>query len=551
MKQVIIGGYNDALSKTATEHNVVMGGCAWNGTASRVWNVVPTAGTFTRLSVELSGVPGTNPYLITLYVNGSASTLAVTIAADGTTGVDTDTVNVSAGDYIYLESSRPSGNPDNTPTARWSIVFNGTTANESIVMGVNCAYEVSAVYCPLTVGYNNSITTDETLVYQVIPTGGSFKKLYARLSTDPGTDPDAYTLKLRVDGADSDDGSGNPLSLTIVANNTTGNDTTHTIAVVAGNYCNFTIIPVDTPSAYPWVAFGMVFLATTDGESLILGQSSDPPTNNVTNYNYLNTTLHNNVWGTTEYFQGGQDPGDDMVLKNFYVKQSGASGDGNTWTYTVRGGGGSTNLVVAIAGAADTTGSDTNAAHNYTVAAYDDLAIMSVPDSSPTARYVYWGLVCYIAPAANITVTPSTLSLTITSYAPVNQLVIPGSIGSYHNQVRSYNSRSDYSNHLGPFHHRICSGNKRSDDPNHLSPYHNQVCPDASREHPRRPVRDGCHYIRAFDRLKRICHPNHLSSYHHRVCASDKRSDHSNHLGAGYYWLCASPESQHPHSSSL
>lgn len=404
MKQVIIGGRNDAVSAT-TEYNCLMGGYNWGATAALRTQVIPTGGTLSRLSFELSAAPDpgtTGSYTFTLYVNGSATALVVTIAGDNTTGIDvTHTVNVSAGDYVYLECV-DADTPAATPTARWSCVFEGTTANESIILGINYTNNAATLYAPIG-GNAVAGTTTEAANVVIIPTDGYLKKLYVRLTNgDAGTSPDAYTYKLRVNSADSNDGSGNPLAVTLVADTTTGNDTAHSIDVTPGMAVCLATIPVETPSNVAcYAAYGLVFLADTDGESLILGSSSDGITNSQTEYQYLQTTNGSNTWGTTEVFQGGQAPTGNMVLKKFYVKLSGSPGAGNDYDFTIRGGGGNTTITVNI-GETDTTGNDT--VHTYSCAAYDDLSIMAVPTSAPTARNAHWGLVCYMAPAgwANI-----------------------------------------------------------------------------------------------------------------------------------------------------
>ncbi len=99
------------------------------------------------------------------------------------------------------------------------------------------------------------------------------------LSADPGTDPDAYTFTLRKNGADTG------LTCTIVADATTGNDTTHTVSVVAGDVLTMAAVPVSTPATTNIiVSFGMTFLADIDGESIILGGLSDDLSNSATEY---------------------------------------------------------------------------------------------------------------------------------------------------------------------------------------------------------------------------------------------------------------------------
>ena len=416
MSQVIIGGYADALSNSATEYNSVQGGYAWGSVARQKYQLISTSGTFSHLSIELSANPGTDTdaYTITLMVNGNPSALAIIFNAADTQAVDTDTVDVVAGDYIELRSTITS-TPDNVPTARWSIVFSGAIANESIILGGGVASKVNTYYYPLSSTYNVASTTSISNVYQIFPTGGAVRNLYVRLHVSPGTDPDPDDLCFTVYKNDSP----TLLTCTVVGSATTGYDNNDVINVSAGDYLYIEFKPENTPVNGPDVAYGITFVATTDGESLILGQSSDAPTNSQTEYNYLNTTAWNNIWDTTENLQGGQSPTGNMVLKNFYVKLASAPGASpNAWAFTIRGGGGSTDITVSITGAATTTGSDTT--HTYTCVAYDDLAIMAVPTDAPTAGKVYWGLVCYIAAVTAPTITISVATNTENTTATLN-----------------------------------------------------------------------------------------------------------------------------------
>ncbi|GAJ24425.1 unnamed protein product, partial [marine sediment metagenome] len=49
MKQVIIGGYDDRLSPSATEYNALAGGYTWSDSTSRGKQIVSTPGTLSNL----------------------------------------------------------------------------------------------------------------------------------------------------------------------------------------------------------------------------------------------------------------------------------------------------------------------------------------------------------------------------------------------------------------------------------------------------------------------------------------------------------------------
>lgn len=393
MKQVIIGGINSILSATATEYNPVVGGYVWTTTADNKKQVVSAPGTLSNLLVELSAAPGNgNGYTLTLMKNGTPTDLAVTISGTDTTGLDTDSVAVVAGDIIQLRCV-PSGTPA-TPIARWSVLFKGTNANESLILGLSKGSATATRYCPVMHARNASWTAEGDM-YQIIPTPGKIMNLFVALSESPGASPCAYRFTLRKNGEST------ALVVTITGPDTTGNNAVNEIVVAAGDYVNLMIEPLNTPSAEPVVWFGFTFVADTDGESLLLGQSSVSPSTAITRYNHLVSTGYNTAWDATEadMYQGGQP----MTLKKLYVKLSGAPNGGKSYLIGARVNG-TTRLSVTIADAA-TTGSDL--VNTWDVVNFDDLNMISTPSGTPTAIDVYWGLVGYIEPPPPPTIKPS------------------------------------------------------------------------------------------------------------------------------------------------
>lgn len=398
MEQVIIGGINNPLDDTDTEYNHLHSGETWSTSESFMQEVVSTGGKIKNLFVELDDSPGAdNNYVFTVRVDGSGvGCPTCTIADAATSGSDTtNEIAVSAGDLVCIECV-----PTGTPTARkarWSVMFEGTTANESLLLG-SSGLGAGGQLNPAATEYNQATggddwTTTENNFRQVCPTGGVIKNLYVRLSTDPGTDPDAYRFTLRYDGANSDDGEGNPLQVTIVADSTTGHDTTHEIAVAAGHILTIMCEPLDTPSGTPIATWGMTFVATTDGESIIMGGSDGDLDRNATEYNYL-AAQKGAAWNDTE--SSNYQLAQECTLKKLYILLSGSPSQDDNYTFTVRLNGTSpgSGLVVTIADAA-TTGNDTT--NTIAVSDSNELNLMVVPTSSPDSRDAYWGLVCYIA----------------------------------------------------------------------------------------------------------------------------------------------------------
>ena len=388
MKQIIVGGYPDALNNASDEYNSLAGGRLWSNVAGINKQVISCDGTFRRLHVELDGVPGTNPFYFTLEVNGVASTLVAIVTAAATQGRDiTHSVAVNTGDYVRLIQTRPDGNPTNTPTAKWSCEFEGDNPGESLLLS-NCGSNIAATQYASVQNGTGAGSATELNVYQIIPTDGKIRDLYGIFSASPGAAPEAYTVTLRVNGADS------TLTFTITAPNTTGSDTTHEVAVNAGDYVSYSIVPVNAPTVAPLVYLGAVFAPDIDGESILMGCSYDWPANAATEYQML-TGVGILVWDPTEAnrLQNGQSATPSATLRKFYVRLFGAPGAGTSRDISVRVNGAASGITVTIADLA-TTASDL--VHTYDLQDYDDLSIENVPVGVPTCNVTYWGMVCYI-----------------------------------------------------------------------------------------------------------------------------------------------------------
>jgi len=395
MEQVILGGTRFyALDTSATPYyNTLMGGNTWSNLENRRYQVVPCAGTLSNLRLKLSAAPGAGKsYTFVVRKNGADTDITVTISDANTTGADTaHTVSVAAGDTVGLESVG-SGTPD-AASAIYTTKFTGNSAEESMLLGSTATLlNVSATEYNFVVTGNGGMFADEPVRYEVIPTPGKIKNFYVKLDIDPGTSPDAYRFTLRVNGANSDDGEGNPLQVTITANDTTGSDTTHEIPVSAGDKVDIMVEPLNTPSATPVPAWGMCFKADTDGESLILNGDADDLSVSAAEYHDLcGVDL---TWDATEADR--QMLIQECTLKKLYIYISTPPGDGKSYALTLRQNSGASSLTVTISGASDQAGNDT--AHDVSVSNDDEMSLESSPTGTPTATEAFWGLVGYIEP---------------------------------------------------------------------------------------------------------------------------------------------------------
>jgi hypothetical protein len=393
--QVIVGGYNNTMA-LATEYNMLMGGDVWTTTTTSVQQVVPTAGTFNSLYVEMpSTVLAGATRTFTVMKNGSPTSLAVTLSEGEASGSDTsNTVSVVAGDLVMLRNTS-TGSPGNY-IARWSTLFTATNIGESICMAVNNGNSATTYYSMLQ-GLGGGSASVETQIKQPIPTSGTLKDMYVQLATNPGGSG-SYTITLREDtGGGSGDTS---LAVTVTEPDTTGSDTADDISVSAGDLMSLSIVPASSP-ANMRMAISMVFESDTLGESIILsggGQTSA----NATTYNYASG--NNITWGTTEadfyqLIQGG-------TLKNLYVSLDTSPGASKTNQFDLRiegaDAGSPSTLSVSITGGA-TSGNDTT--NSASVSAGDTINWELTRTNTPSLTYVNIGMVFDSASSVSVTAT--------------------------------------------------------------------------------------------------------------------------------------------------
>lgn len=384
MQQLIVSGYNDFLDAAATEYNGLGGGSVWTATAFNRQQLVSAPGTITTLAVKLDGVPGAGKsYTITLMKNGVAQLLEVIITGGAQTqGIDlAHPIAVVAGDYISLRCV-PAGTPS-VRRAQWCSIFQSTNARQSLILGTGITNSGGIVYVPLSHNYDvNDIT--ENLAYQVIPTAGKIKNLYVLLSVDPGVAPDAYRFTMRKNGADQ------ALTVTITADAISGNDIANEVVVAAGDLVNIKVEPLNVPAAQPQFNFGMTFEADIDGESILLGGSSDTPTLAATEYGFLAPGNTQWTWTATETSRQGLSLA-GFTLRKFYAWMSGISA--NDYLLKVRKALADSGLAITIT-AGSQSGNDI--VHTYAPVDYESLDISCL--AAGTARHLHSGLVVYKSP---------------------------------------------------------------------------------------------------------------------------------------------------------
>ncbi len=383
MEQVLIGGNSLNLDSANTAYSTINGESPWNTVKEYMYQVVSPPGTLSNLHIELSAAPGAGTsYIFTILKNDVATAITVTVADAATSGQDdVNTAAVVEGDYLCLRCV-PSAGPPAAAYARWTSKFTGTNAKESAIFGVAASpSKVTARYFSPSSSYRYASSTQNN-VCQVDSPPGKIRDLIVKLSNAPGSG--SYTLTLYVNAVIS------TLTVSIADPNTTGSDTVNEVAVVAGDRLEMKFVPIGSPAnVITTTSWGMTFVATTDGESPVLGGVDVAPSTAADNFNFLQDST-GSPWNATEANRHQMSLA--QRLKNLYVWLNTAPGAGKSYTFTVMKNGVATTLVATVSEASQ-TGNDIT--HTVTVLVDDDLSLKSAPSGTPAASYIHWGLVGY------------------------------------------------------------------------------------------------------------------------------------------------------------
>lgn len=395
MDQVLFGGSgsggNNQMDTTNTEYNVLQSGLTLWGTDEVQHQIlITTPGVIANLDVTINANPGggSKSYKFTLFVDGVASALTVTIAGGDTAGADTtNKVTVSAGQSVSIESV-----PTDTPTGRsanWAVIFTSDNARESLLMGGTGANALSTSATEYD-GISGLENPNATLSNreQLNALAGIIKNFYVKVSASPGTDPDGYKFTIYKNG------SATTLTVTITDPATTGNDTSNSFTIVATDQLVLEIEPLNTPSATPTAVWGVTVLADTDGESAIIGGS----VNNLHETQARKTCIVSKSQSTWSQLSPTRNAGaHPCTIRHLYVKISGRAGVGSSgYRFSVdtsTESGGPLNLDIV---GDDTTGNNTSVVKE--VFGTDLIVFGFSPLSTPDLRSALWGMVQFTGP---------------------------------------------------------------------------------------------------------------------------------------------------------
>jgi hypothetical protein len=288
-----------ATTGTGTRFQHPFGGAsvAWGLTQGVMQAPVAASGTFLNLRVQVkTALAAGSSRSFTVYKNGSATSLSVTIPESDTT-IYSDTVNtvtVAAGDLIALGTTL-TGTNVNTIVAV-SIEFESDTAAGSIYggplaqIGTTTFNTMSTFMSSQGASPGNAVDDGNSLW----PLDGDMTALYVRLNTAPGG-ANSRIFNIVKNGT-IQDGTGGTVDTTVTITGAaqTGN-ASFTLPVAAGDVLSFRGTEGGTPATSP-LMIGSAF--TSDVPDLFVICSSDQDQASATLASY--SSQSGDHWTTTE-----------------------------------------------------------------------------------------------------------------------------------------------------------------------------------------------------------------------------------------------------------
>jgi hypothetical protein len=377
MRSVIFGADNNFPSASVAQYNFAVGSLSstWNSTEALRAVPMPTAGTLSKLYVELDTAPGVGKsYQFDVMKNGSSTGVTVTISDAATTATDsTNSIAFAANDTISLRAT-PAGTPTLGTNVFWTMEYDSAGgAYAPLLMGAATAASTTVTnYGPLTGGTNSSSAWNATEANESIPAAaaGTISNLSIKLSSAPAAGKSlAFTLMKN--------GVATSLTATVSDAATTGTDSSHVVTVALGDTLSWQVVPSGTPTIAT-IGVGAQFNPSTVGETFFGMGGVAAPSTSATNYEQ-GLGIGNNGWNSTETLR--QMEVGAQTLRRIYAVLVTAPAAGKSRTATVRQNAGATSITATISDAA-TTG---NGSTDTTFAQGDKFAIQTTPSGTPTA----------------------------------------------------------------------------------------------------------------------------------------------------------------------
>lgn len=221
----------------------------------------PCGVTFGNLSVQLSTAPGgVTARIFTLWVNGSSTSLAVTITGSATSATDTThTIHLNAGDFAEWRGTN-TGSP---AAGRVLLTYETTTDNatDSIQWGIGQNFNTgtgAAHATPLAGGCPPSNGVAEGNAVFPAAVNGTISAIYAYDNVDPGSDGTrGYDCQLRINTANA----GSAIQLR--GSTRGGNATGLSISFSAGDLICWTWTNIVGANTSTHIGFAICYQSTT------------------------------------------------------------------------------------------------------------------------------------------------------------------------------------------------------------------------------------------------------------------------------------------------
>jgi hypothetical protein len=294
-----------------------------------------TAGELSNYAVRVTANAHTTDVFFDLIINGSVSTLSITVATTLTGWFeDTDTLSVSPNDYAYNQVDvQTSGGSGNISFNVFSIIFNATSNTVSkFVSGRG-----SANIADTTVRYSHvsggvTATTTETESQFKVKAAGTIKNLSIRIATNDTTSGSSL-FTLRKNGADT------ALQISVAAGGSdTGlfEDTSDAVAISVDDLINYSYVNATANNLN--LRFISSEYETTTGDSFLVSGSESLHASNTLRYQGLSNLMSTGNTSSTSYTNKIKFA---TTLRNMvlyvYSNSIGGAGQPSTVALTVNG----------------------------------------------------------------------------------------------------------------------------------------------------------------------------------------------------------------------
>ena len=312
---------------------------------------IAAAGTLRNLRVWTSAAPGAN-IVATLFVNGVASALQVTLNTGTASATDTDSVAVAVDDLIEfrLQNSTGSG----SRILKCSVDFEATDANASIYGFGDAAANIGAAGAREAILCGGEWAAD-TDTYSLVGTDGTVTRWTIRLSTAPGAGTNRL-FRIYKNGTAQDGTGGTPDTTITIADAAQAGSASFSLSVVAGDTVHARLVSNSGAPAATRVTGTCKFVSTTPGRwngglfSFAGPSTSDTPPAYHFPLGHAGTSAWSSTTESDREFRNGPTACWLSQMRAVSLNSPGSGGD--AWVFKLRKNSADGNQSVTIADAA-------------------------------------------------------------------------------------------------------------------------------------------------------------------------------------------------------